>query len=351
MKNILPRHGVAPSPAQGAQPAQPLQATRGSTAIDGHRARMKSLMRTAGMLPVLVLLCIGFGFLTDGFATLQNLSIVTQQASINIVLAAGMTFVILTGGIDLSVGSILAASAVAAMLCSTVAGWGWLGIPAALGVGLGFGVINGALISLLRLPPFIVTLGSLTAVRGIARLMGHDTTIFNPQLSFAFIGNGTVFGVPWLVIIALVVVAVSWFVLRRTVLGLHIYSVGGNPEAARLSGIKVWGIEMFVYAVSGLLAGLGAVMSAARLYAANGLQLGQSYELDAIAAVILGGTSFVGGVGSIVGTLIGALIIAVLSNGLVLLGVSDIWQYIIKGLVIVGAVALDRYRQRGSART
>ncbi|MCG5072036.1 ABC transporter permease subunit [Paraburkholderia tagetis] len=319
--------------------------------MDGHRARMKSIMRTAGMLPVLVLLCIGFGFLTDGFATFQNLSIVTQQASINIVLAAGMTFVILTGGIDLSVGSILAASAVAAMLCSTITGWGWLGIPAALGVGLGFGVINGALISILRLPPFIVTLGSLTAVRGIARLMGHDTTLFNPQLSFAFIGNGTLFGVPWLVIIALVVVGISWFVLRRTVLGLHIYSVGGNPEAARLSGIKVWGIEMFVYAASGLLAGLGAVMSAARLYAANGLQLGQSYELDAIAAVILGGTSFVGGVGSIVGTLIGALIIAVLSNGLVLLGVSDIWQYIIKGLVIVGAVALDRYRQRGSART
>lgn len=342
MKSILPRQGAAASSAQS---------VRGNMAIDGHRARMKSLMSTAGMLPVLVLLCLGFSLLTDGFATLQNLSIVTQQASINIVLAAGMTFVILTGGIDLSVGSILAASAVAAMLCSTVPGWGWLGIPAALGVGLGFGVINGALISVLRLPPFIVTLGSLTAVRGIARLIGHDTTIFNPQLSFAFVGNGSVLGVPWLVIIALVVVGLSWFVLRRTVLGLQIYSVGGNPEAARLSGIKVKGIEMFVYAVSGLLAGLGAVMSAARLYAANGLQLGQSYELDAIAAVILGGTSFVGGVGSIIGTLIGALIIAVLSNGLVLLGVSDIWQYIIKGLVIVGAVALDRYRQRGSART
>ncbi|WP_415914612.1 ABC transporter permease subunit [Paraburkholderia sp. J41] len=341
MKSILPRHGVAASSSQ----------SKPSHAQDGHRARMKAFIRTAGMLPVLVLLCIGFGFLTDGFFTLENLSIVTQQASINIVLAAGMTFVILTGGIDLSVGSVLAAAAMAAMIGSNIAHWGWLGVPFALLVGLGFGVINGALIALLRLPPFIVTLGSLTAVRGIARLMGHDTTIFNPQLPFAFIGNGSVFGVPWLVIIALVVVAVSWFVLRRTVLGLRIYSVGGNPEAARLSGIKVWGIEMFVYAVSGLLAGLGAVMSAARLYAANGLQLGQSYELDAIAAVILGGTSFVGGVGSIVGTLIGALIIAVLTNGLVLLGVSDIWQYIIKGLVIVGAVALDRYRQRGSART
>lgn len=340
MRNILPRHSVA------AQPGQPGAATR-----DSHRARMKSFMRTAGMLPVLVLLCVGFGLLTDGFFSLQNVSIVAQQASINIVLAAGMTFVILTGGIDLSVGSVLSAAAVAAMLASNIPGAGWAGVPVGLAVGLGFGIVNGALISLLRLPPFIVTLGSLTAVRGIARLLGRDTTIFNPKLSFAFIGNGSILGIPWLVVIALVVVAVSWFVLRRTVLGLHIYSVGGNPEAARLSGIKVRAVELFVYAVSGLMAGLGAVMSAARLYAANGLQLGQSYELDAIAAVILGGTSFVGGVGSIIGTLIGALIIAVLSNGLVLLGVSDIWQYIIKGLVIVGAVALDRYRQRGSART
>ena len=308
-------------------------------------------MRTAGMLPVLILLCIGFGVMTDGFFTLQNLSIVTQQASINIVLAAGMTFVILTGGIDLSVGSVLSAAAVAALIASNIPGWGGLGVPAALLVGLGFGLVNGALVAFLRLPPFIVTLGALTAVRGIARLMGNDTTIFNPKLPFAFIGNGTILGVPWLVVIAVAVVAGSWFILRRTVLGMRIYSVGGNPEAARLAGINVRAIELFVYAVSGLLAGLGALMSAARLYAANGLQLGQSYELDAIAAVILGGTSFVGGVGSIVGTLVGALIIAVLSNGLVLLGVSDIWQYIIKGLVIIGAVTLDRYRRRESART
>ncbi|WP_426399150.1 ABC transporter permease subunit [Ralstonia sp. R-29] len=316
-----------------------------------HRARMQSLMRTAGMLPVLMILCIGFGVMTEGFFTVQNLSIVTQQASINIVLAAGMTFVILTGGIDLSVGSVLSAAAVAALIASNIPGWGGLGVPAALLVGLGFGLVNGALVAFLRLPPFIVTLGALTAVRGIARLMGNDTTIFNPKLPFAFIGNGSILGVPWLVVIAIAVVAGSWFILRRTVLGMRIYSVGGNPEAARLAGINVRAIELFVYATSGLLAGLGALMSAARLYAANGLQLGQSYELDAIAAVILGGTSFVGGVGSIVGTLVGALIIAVLSNGLVLLGVSDIWQYIIKGLVIIGAVTLDRYRRRESART
>ena len=228
---------------------------------------------------------------------------------------------------------------------------GMLGIPAALLTGLIFGLLNGALIAAIKLPPFIVTLGSLTAVRGIARLLGADTTVFNPSLSFDFIGNGTVLGVPWLVIIAFLVIVLSWLVLRRTVLGVHIYSVGGNPDAARLSGIKVWRVLLFVYGASGLLAGLGGVMSAARLYAANGTQLGVSYELDAIAAVILGGTSFVGGIGSIWGTLVGALIIAVLSNGLILVGVPDVWQYIIKGLIIIGAVGLDRARLQGSART
>ncbi|EHP42924.1 inner-membrane translocator [Cupriavidus basilensis OR16] len=315
------------------------------------RLTTQERLRALGMLPVLVLLCIGFTVLTENFAGWQNLSIIAQQAAINVVLAAGMTFVILTGGIDLSVGSILSISAVVAMLASLMPQLGMLSVPAALLCGLMFGIVNGALVAFMKLPPFIVTLGTLTAVRGLARLVGNDSTIYNPDIGFAFIGNGEVLGVPWLVIIALAVVAVSWFVLRRTVLGLQIYAVGGNAEAARLSGIKVWVVLLFVYAVSGLLAGLGGVMSSARLYAANGLQLGQSYELDAIAAVILGGTSFVGGTGSIAGTLVGALIIAVLSNGLVLLGVSDIWQYIIKGLVIIGAVALDSYRRKGSART
>jgi ribose transport system permease protein len=314
------------------------------------RENFQSLMRTVGMLPVLILLIIGFGLIADSFFTVQNFSIIAQQASINIVLAAGMTFVILTGGIDLSVGSILAAAAVVALIVSGIPDIGMLGIVAALLTGLVFGLVNGGLIAFLKLPPFIVTLGALTAVRGIARLIGDDKTVFNPELPFAFIGNDSILGVPWLVVIAALVIIASWFILRRTVLGLHIYSVGSNPEAARLSGIKVWKVLLFVYAMSGLLAGLGAVMTSSRLMAANGLQLGQSYELDAIAAVILGGTSFVGGVGTIVGTLIGALIIAVLTNGLVLVGVSDIWQYIIKGLVIIGAVALDRYRQSG-ART
>jgi ribose transport system permease protein len=315
------------------------------------KTSFRSTLTALGMLPILILLAIGFHLISGRFLTASNLSIVMQQASINTVLAAGMTFVILTGGIDLSVGSILAASAMIAVIVSLFPDIGLLGIPAALAVGLACGVANGAIISLLRLPPFIVTLGSLTAIRGVARLMGGDTTVFNADLPFDFIGNASVLGVPWLAIIAALTILVSWFVLKRTVLGTWIYAIGGNSEAARLTGIKVPLVLLFVYATSGFLSGLGGVMSAARLYAANGLQLGQSYELDAIAAVILGGTSFVGGVGSIWGTLVGALIIAVLSNGLILVGVSDIWQYIIKGLVIIVAVTLDRYRLQGQSRT
>jgi ribose transport system permease protein len=341
---------AATPPAGGAPPAA------GGAGLSARQVQMRSLIQAAGMLPVLIILCIAFHYLSGGrFFTPQNISIVAQQASINTVLASGMTFVILTGGIDLSVGSILAVSAMMALIASLIPGWGMLGLLAGLLTGLVFGLANGALIAFAALPPFIVTLGSLTAVRGIARLLGSDATIFNPDLPFDFIGNGSLslgpVSVPWLVVIAVLIVVISWYILRRTVLGVRIYAVGGNPAAARLSGIKVWLVLLFVYAVSGLLAGLGGVMSAARLFAANGLQLGQSYELDAIAAVILGGTSFVGGIGSIWGTLVGAFIIAALTNGLVLVGVSDIWQFIIKGLVIIGAVALDRFRLKGGART
>lgn len=318
--------------------------------------RVQALVRTLGMLPVLVVLCVLFQLLTlwingEGrFLSLQNLSIIAEQASINTVIAAGMTFVILTAGIDLSVGSILAAAAVVALTVSKIDGLGWLTVPAGLAAGLLFGIVNGLLVAFLKLPPFIVTLGTMTSVRGIARLFANDTTVFNMDAPHMFLAERFL-GFPWLVYIALGVVIASWFILRRTVLGMHLYAVGGNESAARLSGISVPRVLLFVYGMSGLCAGLAAIMVTSRLGGANGLQLGQSYELDAIAAVILGGTSFVGGIGSIWGTLIGALIIAVLSNGLVLLGVPDVWQYIIKGLVIIGAVLLDRYRLGGGART
>lgn len=160
------------------------------------RATTQERLRALGMLPVLVLLCFGFTLLTENFASLQNLSIIAQQASINLVLAAGMTFVILTGGIDLSVGSILSVSAVVAMLVSLMPQLAALSVPAALLCGLLFGLVNGALIAFMKLPPFIVTLGSLTAVRGLARLVGNDSTVYNPDIPFAFIGNGDLLGIP-----------------------------------------------------------------------------------------------------------------------------------------------------------
>src|SRR3954451_2888693 len=196
-------------------------APAGGAGLSANQVRMRSLIAAVGMLPILVILCVAFHYLSDGrFFTPQNVSIVAQQAAINTVLAAGMTFVILTGGIDLSVGSILAAAAMAAVIASLLPGWGLLGIPAGLLTGLLFGFLNGALIAFIGLPPFIVTLGSLTAVRGIARLMGSDTTVFNPDLPFAFIGNASIAGIPWLAVIAIIVILGSWFVLRRTVLGV-----------------------------------------------------------------------------------------------------------------------------------
>lgn len=308
------------------------------------RFRSGDILQALGMLPVLVVIAIGFHMASGRFLSFGNLTLVTQQASINTVLACGMTLVILTAGIDLSVGSILAAAAMVSVAVSLMPDLSGLGLVAGLLTGLGCGLLNGGLIAALKLPPFIVTLGTLTAIRGLARLIGGDRTLTNMELPFAFIGNQTLFGISLLVLIAAGVVLLSWIILRFTVLGMRIYAVGGNEAAAALAGIRVWAVVLFVYAYSGLLAGLGGVMSASRLYSANGIQLGQAYELDAIAAVILGGTSFVGGVGSIWGTVVGALIIAVLSNGLILTGVPDIWQYIIKGAVIVGAVALDRVR-------
>jgi ribose transport system permease protein len=297
-----------------------------------------------GILPVLVLICVVFALLSANFATANNAINVLRQASINVVLAAGMTFVILTAGIDLSVGAILGASAVVALQVSLLPQWGWAAIPAGLMTGLAFGLINGLLIAYLRLSPFVVTLGAFSAVRGAAYLLANNgQTVINSNLGFAAIGNDSFLGVPWLVWIALAVILVSWFILRRTVLGVHVYAVGGNEQAARLTGIKVHRVLLFAYAFSGLCAGLAGVMSAARLYSANGI-LGTGYELDAIAAVVLGGTSLAGGVGSVLGTAVGAMIIAVLNNGLTILGVSSFWQLVVKGVVIVIAVAVDRLR-------
>jgi ribose transport system permease protein len=326
-----------------------LESTRPVPADTAARSRWRGSWQAAGVLPILVAIIVLFALLSPSFLSPGNFINIARQAAINVVLATGMTLVILTGGIDLSVGSALAVSAVTAVLVSLAPAISWLAVPAALAVGLALGLANGALIAYLRLPPFIVTLGALTGLRGVAYLIASGTTVLNRDLGFAWMSNGHLGPVPWLVILGLATVLVAWFVLRRTVLGVHVYAVGGNPEAARLTGIDVRRVLLFVYGASGLCAGLAGAMSASRLYSATGM-LGTGYELDAIAAVILGGTSFVGGIGSIWGTLAGALIIATLNNGLTLLNMSFFWQLVVKGGVIIAAVVVDRMRTRARAR-
>jgi len=309
------------------------------------RRRNSAMWESLGILPILIVIVALFAILNGNFLRANNLLNILRQASINIVLAAGMTLVILTGGIDLSVGSILATTAVVSLLVSLNPALQPFTILIPLLVGLGFGVLNGALIAYVKLPFFIVVLGSMTALRGASYLLANGTTLINNDLNFAWIGNAYLGPFPWLAIIALAVIAVIWFILRKTVLGVHIYAVGGNAQAARLTGINVKLVTVFVFGMSGLLSALGGVMTSSRLYSASGL-LGNGYELDAIAAVILGGTSINGGSGSVLGTLVGALIIAVLNNGLTLMNVSYFWQLVVRGVVIVIAVLIERFRHR-----
>lgn len=313
-----------------------------------HSKKSRRWPAALGIYLVLAGLAALFALFTQNFLTVGNLTNVVRQASINLVLATGMTFVILTRGIDLAVGSVLGLGAVVAVQLSLQADWAAAAIPLTLLLGAGLGAGTGAAVGYFNLPPFIVTLGTYTALRGAAYLLAGGTTVINNDLPFAWIGNASLGPVPWLVVIAAGVVLASWALLRHSVLGLRIYAVGGNPEAARLTGINVPGVLTIVYLISGLFAALAGIMSASRLYSANG-QLGTGYELDAIAAVILGGASFSGGIGTIAGTVCGALIIAVLTNGLTLLGLSYFWQLVAKGLVIVFAVAIDRVRAARAA--
>jgi len=317
------------------------------------RPTAAAIFSKVGMLPVLIVLYIGMYALTvyvagasgSNFLTTSNTMNILRQVSINLVLASGMTFVILTAGIDLSVGSILAVSAVFGMLVSLTQ-FANLSIPVFLIAGLACGLINGSLVAFVGLNPFVVTLGTMTALRGAAYLFAGGTTVLNQQIpSFEWMGNSSLVGIPWLIWLAAGVAFVSWFILRKTVLGMHIYAVGGNPQAARLTGIKVGVVLMFVYAINGLFAGLGGAMSASRLYGANG-NWGTGYELDAIAAVVIGGTSLFGGTGSITGTVIGAFIPTVLRYGFTIQGISSFWQDVVVGAIIIVAVLVDQIRRR-----
>ena len=293
----------------------------------------------------LIVFSVIVAFINSRFMTTSNILNILRQTSINAVIATGMTFVILTGGIDLSVGSILGFSgAVAAMMLASGVD-SIIAIPVALIVGLVVGALNGVLISKGKLQPFIVTLATMTMLRGATLVFTDGKPIgtgfeANSKL-FAWFGNGYVRGIPVPIIVIIVTFLVALFVLTQTKIGRYVYALGGNEEATKLSGISTDKVKIFVYAISGMMAALAGIIITSRLSSAQPTA-GSGYELDAIAAVVLGGTSLAGGTGTIVGTMIGALIIGVLNNALNLMDVSSYFQMLAKGSVILLAVLLDR---------
>ena len=291
------------------------------------------------IVAALLLECLILALATDTFFTPANLSNVLRQNAFTAILAAGMTFVILTAGIDLSVGSVVALSGV---LCADLLVRG-LPLPVAVGagllVGLATGTINGAAVTLLRVPAFIATLATMLVVRGLAYKYTDARTISGLPAGFAVLSNGAVTASAVVAIFLL-----SWFALTRTPFGRHVYAVGGNESAAWLSGIRVARVRMAVYSVCGLAAGLAGVLVASRLNAGYP-RAGEYYELDAIAAVVVGGTSLFGGSGSVWSALAGAFFIGILNNGLNLYRVSPYEQLVVKGVVLLAAASLDRWRR------
>ncbi len=296
--------------------------------------------RQFGTLAGLLVLCAVLWALTPHFLTVSNLLNVAQQTAINAVIAVGLTFVIISGGIDLSVGSIVAFAGVVMATLLQRAVPVPLAILAGLGFGFGCGLANGLLISFGRLPPFIATLGMMSMARGGGLLFTDGRPVSGFDEGFRWLATGELLHVPVPVVVMLAVYAIAHFVLRLTPFGRYLFAMGGNEEAAVLSGVPVRFHKTLVYGVCGLLSALASVLLTARLNSAQPIA-GINYELDAIAATVIGGTSLMGGQGSVVGTLIGALIMGVLRNGLNLLGVSSFVQQVVIGAVIILAVLLD----------
>jgi ribose transport system permease protein len=307
-------------------------------------------------LIALLLLCIVLSFLTDKFFAADNGLNILRQVAVNAIIATGMTLIVLTAGIDLSVGSVLAlCGAVTAGLfknglefasADLFIGFTILGaILGGLLIGTLLGWFNGFTVTKFNVPPFVATLAMLTIARGFTMLYTKGHPISNLGKDFAFIGAGSLLGIPVPVWIAIVVVLLAVFITQKTKLGRYIYAIGGNEQAAKLSGINIKKVKLTVYAMAGALAALGGIIVTARLDSAQP-NAGISYELDAIAAVVIGGTSLSGGKGSVWGTVMGAIIIGVLNNGLVLLNVSPFWQQVVKGGVILLAVIIDKIGEK-----
>lgn len=302
-------------------------------------------------LGALVVLLVFFSAISPNFRTVDNMTSILVATAVNGVLAIGVTFVIITGGIDLSVGTTMTLCTVVLGLAVTKAGLPlWIGLPAALAAGAFIGMINGLLIAKAKLPPFIATLGMLNVARGLAQILSEVRPIYfegNPEFYDIFMGK-PFFGIPNVVFVMFIAAIIAHVVLTKTILGRYTFALGSNEEATRLSGVNVDRWKIAVYALCGLFAGLAGILIGARMTSAQPA-VGLGYELDAIAAAVIGGTSLSGGEGSIVGTIIGAFIISTLTIGLSILSVPDQWKLVITGVVVIGAVWLDILRRRGRA--
>ncbi len=294
-----------------------------------------------------IVLCILMSIISDRFLTMNNLTNIARQVSINAIIASGLTFVILTGGIDLSVGAVMALSGTF-LAGALIAGWNpLLSIIIGLGVGVIAGFINGFLVSYARMPAFIVTLAMMEIPRGIALLYTGGYPMSGLPKSFSIIGRGSIIGIQTPILIMFVVYILVYLLLNHVPFGRYVYAIGGNEEAVRLSGIKVEKFKMLVYVISGLTASISGVVLTSRLMSGQP-NAGVGFELDAIAAVILGGTDIAGGKGHIIGTLVGAMILGVLNNGLNLMGVSPYTQKVLKGAIIILAIYISSSRQKNS---
>ncbi len=304
-----------------------------------------------GIFLILLLMVVALSIITplvrgeQYFLTSRNLLQVLLQASINVIIAIGMTFVITSGGIDLSVGSIVALAGVAAGMSMNAGAGPYLGFLISMLVGGACGTFNGLLITRLNLQPFIVTLGTLGMFRGLALILSEGRPIYGFNRVFLDIFAGRVFGIPVQVVVAVVLALVFWFVLTRTRFGKYTVAIGGNELAADRTGVPVKWYKFKVYTLIGLLSGVAAALLTARLSSADPTA-GQLFELDAIAATIMGGTSLAGGEGTIGGTVVGALVISLVRNAMNLLNVPTFWQQFVLGTVIILAVILDRWRRR-----
>ena len=298
-------------------------------------------------LGALVILLGFFSVVSPPFRTPDNYISVLVATAVNGVLAMGVTFVIITGGIDLSVGTTMTFCSVVLGLAVTKAGLPlWIGVPSALAAGALVGAVNGSLIAKAKIPPFIATLGMMSVTRGLAQVLSEVRPIYfegTPQFYDAFMGK-YILGIPNVVFIMFGAAIIASLVLTKTTLGRYTFALGSNEEATRLSGVNVDRWKIAVYAVSGLFAGLGGILIASRMNSAQP-SVGMGYELDAIAAAVIGGTSLSGGEGSIFGTVIGAFIISTLTIGLSITGVPDQWKLVITGVVVIGAVWLDILRR------